>query len=334
MKNLDLILPFSIPPEGLEKDLLRAIKAPSLAKLIGSAKQTKLFSLEEFSRALPHEYIMAGKMDSINGPVLSNSPQSTWNSMKEFQLQPQEGNWFTLQPVHIHFASDHLVLMDTRRLQLSEVESKQLFTIAKAMCDEVQMELLYGDVNTWFLRADAWSGLTTATVDAACGHNIDIWMAQGEQARAWRKLQNEIQMAWFSYPINEERENQGLNPVNSVWLSCGSSELLPTNQNYLKNTDATKLIHQENQVGTTLVLDALISPSINNDWAYWLENIHQLEQDYFTPLLSAVKQNRLQQLNLICTDATQAYQFTVTPWSLRQFWIKPSLTKLFSLHSK
>jgi hypothetical protein len=74
------------------------------------------------------------------------------------------------------------------------------------------MTLQYGDASTWFLRADGWTGLKTASADAACGHNVDIWMPDGEHARAWRKLQNEIQMMWFAHTLNDEREAQGKKP--------------------------------------------------------------------------------------------------------------------------
>jgi len=331
MKKLDLILPFSIPPSGLEKDLLRSMKTPSLAKLIAPSRRSSLLQIEEFSKALPHEFLIAGQTSAEH---LGNSPADTWNRMQHLGLDPQEGTWFTLQPVHIHFASDHLVLMDTRRLQLSDADSRELFTVAKAMCDEVAMELRYGDANTWFLRADAWAGLITSTADAACGHNIDIWMAQGQHARAWRKLQNEIQMAWFSHSINQAREDQGLNPINSLWISGGGTQPLPQQPKTAHNPDVRAFIEQNDASESMIVFDALIGAAINSDWGFWLENMHMLEENCFTPLLSALQQNRLQQLNLICTDATRAYQFTLTPWSLRKFWVKPSLTQLFSLHSQ
>ncbi|MFX8047684.1 hypothetical protein ABTK64_20425, partial [Acinetobacter baumannii] len=61
----------------------------------------------------------------------------------------------------------------------------------------------------------------------ATGHNIDIWMHKGEQERAWRKFQNEIQMTWYDHPVNQAREARGLLPVNSVWL-FGQGALLDT----------------------------------------------------------------------------------------------------------
>ncbi len=194
-ETLEIILPFSIPPAGLEKDLIKAMHTPALAKLIACSSKKVLLTSEEFSKALAHEYLLAGDLNTID---FSNSPATAWDDMQTRGITPQTGFWFRLQPIHIHFARDHLVLMDQRRLQITENESRQLFALAKTVCDEFEMELVFGDNHTWFLRCDAWSSLKTATVDAACGHNIEIWMAQGEHARAWRKLQNEIQMLWIT----------------------------------------------------------------------------------------------------------------------------------------
>jgi hypothetical protein len=207
MKNLELILPFSIPPSGLENDLLKAMQTPALARLIASAKRMPLRNIDPFSKALVHEYFLANELQGAH----DCDPPVTLNRMRDMGLQPVDGRWFTLQPVHIHIARDHLVLTDQRRLDISEQESRVLFEIAKTATDEAGMTLQYGDASTWFLRADGWTGLKTASADAACGHNVDIWMPDGEHARAWRKLQNEIQMMWFAHTLNDEREAQGKN---------------------------------------------------------------------------------------------------------------------------
>src|SRR5690606_12665127 len=109
------------------------------------------------------------------------------------------------------------------QLQLAEDEAQALFESALSVCEESGKSLLYGDAHTWFLRADDWQDLHTSTPDAACGHNIDIWMPKGQNERDWRRLQNEIQMHWHAHAINEQRAERGLKPVNSVWLWGGTA---------------------------------------------------------------------------------------------------------------
>jgi len=341
MKNLELILPFSIPPSGLENDLLKAMQTPALARLIASAKRMPLRNIDPFSKALVHEYFLANELQGAH----DCDPPVTLNRMRDMGLQPVDGGWFTLQPVHIHIARDHLVLTDQRRLDISEQESRVLFEIAKTATDEAGMTLQYGDASTWFLRADGWTGLKTASADAACGHNVDIWMPDGEHARAWRKLQNEIQMMWFAHTLNDEREAQGKKTINSVWLSGGAGTLMKQEKRIDRAQSFTDLLSapdlqntQNAQNNTTstdttcVLLELLTEPAINSDWGQWLTQIQTLENDWFAPVLAALKNRQLDSLTLHCSDAHLLASFKLTPWSLRQFWIKPSLQALFTLN--
>ena len=74
----------------------------------------------------------------------------------------------------------------------------------------------------WYLSSDAFGTLAGASPLRASGRNIEIWLPHeahtGERSRAWMKLQNEVQMAWFEHPVNEAREARGLPAVNSIWF--------------------------------------------------------------------------------------------------------------------
>lgn len=342
MNHLEIILPFCIPPAPLAPDLLRELRTPAFATLIALANRGKMQSFDTFSRQLPHESWLAGhfSLESRAGIAQAdfhadenhlNSPATTHHKMREFGLTPGEGFWFTLSPVHIHIARDHLVLTDQRRLNLSETEARVLFDAALPMCAELGKTLLYGDAKTWFLRADAWHALQTATMDAACGHNIDIWMPQGEQEVAWRKLQNEIQMLWFIHDVNAQRDARGDNLVNSVWLHSGSAALAPMPALLPSGTDLSAIIRGMNRHNTSLLqIDSLLEPALNNDWAGWLDAMHQLETQWFAPLLQALKNKKIRRLSLVTTDANRLMRFSLTSNSGWKFWRTPSLDQLFS----
>lgn len=330
MKNLELILPFSIPPSGLENDLIKAMQTPALARLIASANHSTVKNIDPFAKALVHEYLLADELEGAH----DSDPSVTLNRMQEKGLRPTEGRWFTLQPVHIHIARDHLVLTDQRRLDISEQESRVLYGIAKTAAEEAGMTLLYGDALTWFLRADSWTGLTTASADAACGHNVDIWMPDGEHARAWRKLQNEIQMLWFAHTLNDEREALGKKVINSVWLSGGADTLMTQNKPTHTAHSFGDLLTGSDASSTDTVcvlLEQLSESAINSDWGQWLTKMQTLESDWFAPVLATLKNRQLDSVTLFCSDAHRLTSFRLTPWSLRKFWIKPSLQALFTL---
>ena len=343
MSHLQIILPFSIPPSAMTANLLRELQTPALAMLIAHAKRMPVRVIEDFSRALPHEFLLAehsSLRDAIESttPNLDlqknrqNSPASTHNKMHQFGLTPSNGFWFTLSPVHIHVARDHLVLTDQRKLTISADEAHALFDVAKILCDEVGISLLYGDEKNWFLRADQWRELQTSTLDAACGHNIDIWMPKGEHSLAWRKLQNEIQMSWFIHAVNVNREELGGTRLNSLWLHSGSEGMTsaPNVQDANQTLDQLVAKFKRDEMHH-LYLDALLAPALNNDWPAWLDAIHQLETAWFAPLLQALKDKKIQSVSLIVTDANKVISFKLTQRSFWKFWTSPSVDKLFSI---
>jgi hypothetical protein len=174
--------------------------------------------------------------------------------------------------------------------------------------------------------------MQTSTLDAACGHNIDIWMPTGECSLPWRKLQNEIQMSWFIHAVNAQREDRGERLLNSLWLHSGSAELATTP----KIVDAHQTLEQillklkQNET-LSLNLEALLAPALNNDWPAWLDAIHQMEKEWFAPVLHALEKKKLACLTLVATNANSVASFKLTPRSLWKFWTPASLDKLFSI---
>jgi hypothetical protein len=348
MRHIDFLLPFGLPPAEMAADLLKAIEIPILAILLAQAKPRAAMEFDGFSRSLPHEAWLAGQFGLTSRLAASGSPPVATAAMQACGLKPDAGVWFMLHPVHIHIARDHLVLTDMRQLSVSEQESRILFDIAKPLFDEAGKNLVYGDPYTWFVRADDWNALQTSTPDAACGHNIDIWMPKGDGERAWRKLQNEVQMHWHAHAVNAEREMRGAKPVNSLWLWGGTPvamEITATSYSEVFNLPGwmrafgqfgprplavespAGLIEAQAERGLA-VFDTLIGPALAGDWSEWLDRFHGLETDWFGAMADALKAGKIDHIGLIFTHNTGLLEFTVKRHSLRKFWVKPSLARL------
>lgn len=351
MNQIDILLPFGLPPADLAKDLLRQCKTPSLAILLSRAKVLHTDEADPFSHALPHETWLTQKFLSSSF-VPENSPPAAEAQMRKLGLQAEPGTWFILQPVHFHIARDHLVLTDPRQLALDDEESRLLFEAARPLFEEAGKTLVYGDAMTWFVRADDWRDLHTATPDAACGHNIDIWLPKGNAELAWRKLQNEVQMHWHMHELNAAREARGARTVNSLWLWGGSvishethagTAAPPYSDTFnlhgwiaalgasgikahavCPSIDAV-LARQERSL---VMIDTLLAPSLAADWGTWLQFMQALDTEWFTPLLSALQGGRLQRVNLVLTHNTGLTEFSISRNSLRKFWVKPNLDRL------
>ena len=330
MSHAQIIIPFGLPPAEHARDLVQTLtsRCPQrgLATLLSRHFNKSRQHIDDFSPALPHELWLR----QHHRPSEFNYQWSRLNYPK----QAEQGCWFIVNPVHLHIAQNHLVLSDHRQLALPESESRQLFDAALPLCQEAGVQLIYGDAHTWFLRADEWADFITSTPDAACGHNIEIWSVKGRKELAWRKLQNEIQMQWYIHPLKEQREARGDKAVNGLWIwgnSTMSSYTPATHENRKQAASsgstagtAGELINKPG----ILVLDQLSTAALAGDWANWLDMMTELENNWFVPLRSALKNRKLSLLSLHLSNSNTLLSTTIRPVSLCQFWRSPTLSHL------
>lgn len=341
MSQLTILLPFGLPPPELANDLLRECKAPALATLLSRAKSHQSETFDIFARTLPHERWLAQRLPLHAQACGPDSPAFAAAAMAEFGLAAQAGVWFIVEPVHIHVARDHLVLTDRRRLSLTEREADSLFESAAASFAEAGLALQRGDGRVWFVRADEWSALQTASPDAACGRNIDIWMPKGPGELAWRKLQNEVQMAWHTDAVNQEREANGLPSVNSIWLWGGAAltgnAIAPADSGVAGWPSALGIASAAFAIPDVaasraefIALDGLCAPALAGDWSGWLHAMEDLDSNFFAPVLDGLKSKRLDRVTLVASRNGALAEYGITPGSLKKFWVKPSLSRLAS----
>jgi hypothetical protein len=340
MNHLKILLPFGLPQEEMAVDLLRQMQTPALSAMLGRAAGVNAQSADPFARALPHEYWLARELGLPVQPELS--PPVAVPCMRALGMAPGPGFWFILQPAHLHVARDHLVLTDLRQLALDHDAAISLYEAAAALFDEAGRSLLFGDAAHWFLRADDWGGLLTSSPDAACGHNIDIWMPKGPGEREWRKLQNEVQMLWHAHAVNQDRLEHGAHAVNALWMWGGGAEFpAGTCRRYrpgagrfdilggdmLQAADAAALIAATEDTAL-LELNDLAGPALAGDWRAWLDAFHQLEAHWLAPMMAALKDGKLGRISLVLTDGARQRRFEVHRSMSWKFWQTPSLARL------
>ncbi len=338
MKQLTVVVPFALIPPELANDLTRAYTAPALAMLLGRHANLSITATEPDARLLPHEAWLAPRLTG----AASDQPPLAHAAMRALGLPPQDGYWFLAHPVHLALARTHMVLGDPRGLRLDDGDARALFDATRPYFEEVGKTLLYGDANTWFLRADDWRAMRTASPDAAIGENLADWMPDGPSRRDFRKLQNEVQMLWHAHPVNAAREQRGLIPVNSFWMWGGAegapaplpelaeSACLPWLSVLaapgLRGAGAAAVLDRPHN--TIAVLGEALPAGKEADWSAWLMHMQQLEQQWFAPLLAALQGGQLDTLQLVLTSRTHAVACTVSRGALRKFWRRPSLQGL------
>jgi hypothetical protein len=359
MAQLSLVLPFALPAPEFAADLVRALEAPSLAALLSRSSNQMFRALEPAARVLPHELWIARALGLASGVA----PAIAASAMRGYGLDPLDGTWFIVNPAHIQIAHSHLMLGDIRQLGLREDEGAALFESARACCIDAGHTLLYGAPDTWFLRADDWDDIQTASPDAAVGMNLTDWVPAGNQARAFRKLQNEVQVSWYTHPVNAARESRGAAPVNAIWPWGGASLASEQAQKLVASAGARKLerpavsayaapgwlaaLADQRLPDLAGIADILIdkggagqngsrllacgnvaAAAISADWHAWLQEMHALEAALFAPLLAAVKQGRIRQLRLVLSHRDGHLETTTSPMAQRMFWRRPTLERL------
>jgi hypothetical protein len=318
MASPEILIPFGLPPAEHAKDLVRLLSSKcntdGLAMLISRYQSLVRERFDDFSPQLPHEAWLTKHFNHSFVQHYAN----------KLNVQLSAGHWFVLQPVHLHIARNHLVLTDYRQLNLSESDALLLFEKAQTLCQEAGVECVFGSAHIWFLRADNWTDLITSSPDAACGHNIEIWSAKGAQELAWRKLQNEIQMAWFAHPINQQREARGEPMINGLWL-WGGAHLITKKNTLLSSSNSAQFFLAPPEL---TLIDQLTSSALANDWGRWAESMIELEHSWFKPIFNALKERKLDQIQLHLSNSNTLLSVQTNRMSLYQFWRRPTLNNL------
>jgi len=330
MPHPTLIIPFALAPAEHAKDLLATLQAPSLAQLLSHASAVRRDAFEPYAPLLPHEQRLIGSRRD-------NSPEIAHALMQQLGMPTEPGYWFVLEPAHFHVARDHLVLTDRRQLAIDEATSQTLFDAACPLFEELGYTLRYGDARHWLLRADGWSELRTCTPDAACGHNIDVWLPTGSGERDWRRLHNEVQMLWHTHTINDAREQRGERRVNALWLWGGSAGLDgQATQQHAQAAGLQELARcslgrpaaptsNDNELR---LMDVLMGPALAGDWSGWLTAMAKLDASHISPLLAQLKLGGIDGITVVCTDSTRLHEWQLRRASMRKFWIRASLARL------
>lgn len=338
MSHLTLVLPFALPPKELASDIGRHLNAPALAALVSRTARRKVVPGSASVRQLPHEAWLSRALAPDQA-----TPAFAHAAMRGFGLEPDRGHWFLVHPAHIEIARSHLLLHDVRRLELSEAHSHALFETARPYFEDCGHTLAYADAGTWFLRADEWAGMDTASPDAAAGLDISFFLPSGPSAIRFRKLQNEIQMLWHEHPANLEREAARQSAVNAFWPWAGGGRTAFPTRLFASGAqpwmNALAAATGGASVGAAAVLattgdrmaycDHLSAPAVGGDWSAWLAAMQGLERDWFAPALAALKSGSIERFSLVLSGREALLETTTTRLAQRKFWRRPTLDTLF-----
>jgi hypothetical protein len=125
--------------------------------------------------------------------------------------------WLRADPVHLRADMGKLVVFPADVLSLSLDQSSRMlqWLVAQDLFPGPDLELL--TATCWVCAPPEPADMLTVSPQAAYGANATQSIAQGGNAAQWHARMNEIQMLLHRCPVNEERERDGLAPINSLW---------------------------------------------------------------------------------------------------------------------
>ena len=209
--QITLVIPELIWPEA-DDTVLDQLACPALTTLLARSRRTRrpAQSLEAtladaFGRSSPTPYAalrLLGEARSATAPTLGDDC------------------WLCSDPVHLRYHQQQLILADCGGFAISLPE-------AQALADELNSELPelgrfhVAAAGRWYLRlADRTlaEGFETLPLSLVAGRRIERLLPETPAARTLRSRLNEAQMLLHAHPINQQREDAGLLPINSLWL--------------------------------------------------------------------------------------------------------------------
>lgn len=340
---LHLVLPALLWPNQTGSQAVAGVRLPSLNTLFGlgvlqhssrKARTTAILELFGHDQGLQAHFRRLGE-DNPEPSVLQPAPASS----------SAHTAILCADPVHLHFAREHVLLADATDLDITHDEAEALVSALNDTFND--LEPGFGRFEAchptrWYVHLTQPPQARFSVLDAVVGRPVALFMPEGEEARRWRQLMNEAQVVLHNHPINQAREARGRQAVNSLWLwGEGDASITPrapaarvlSHDPLVRGLarasgaqadcpDADRADHAL-AADTLLVLDGLYKPSLYLDLDRWLAGLLALERDWFAPCLQALRQGRFDRLVLHAPGEGGSLQLTVKRHDLLKFWRRP-----------
>lgn len=214
--GVHLLIPYASSIAQGCTQVLRTLVLPHLEKLLARLAHLHTEAGDEFTLSMPHERVLAREIG-----LPGHDGLIPWAAWQVEQAGRDSGGdaWARITPCHWTVATDHIDMSHPHDLQLHADESLALLAAMGPYFEQDGIQLEYDAPTLWLARGELFRHLATASLDRVAGRTLDDWMPRSPEARALRRLQQEMQMLLYTHEVNAQRERGGLPPVNSFWAS-------------------------------------------------------------------------------------------------------------------
>ena len=332
--NLHLFVPDIFWPDGSQTDIYQHLKLPALETILAKSNCSEA---------------EGGALEAWLCKIFNVSKQQDWPvapimlQCEENKMKTGENYWLRADPVHLRIENNHMLLGDNQVLNISLEEANSFTTSINQFFSDDGIVLLPLHADRWYVKCDETPELRTFLLSQVVGKNINSFLPCGKEGVTWNSRINEIQMFLYEHPLNRNREERGELPVNSIWVWGGGVRPLEVHTSYTCIWGNHVLIHaltamgkvacydlpeiadkilnyDDNSGDQLIVLDNLQKYACYRDAYNWRNELMKMEQNWFYPLLQALKKRQIHQLKLTVVNENSTRDFVLTYSSLWKFW--------------
>ena len=275
-----IIIPGALPPAPIAGELAQYIRSacPALCARLDHMTATARALDPEHTGCTPREALELQQLGYAPAP--GHTLGAGLGPLRAGVFDPDEPIWLA-ELSSIAVGSQGATMMHPEALEIRPAEADALFESVATLWDGSGISALPVGPQRWRIWLPPRAQTPSISPQAVAGMALADWWPQGDTMRAWRRLVNEIQMAWHDHPVNTTRAQNGHYPINSLWLYGGSPGWRAT-------AAASAVAH------STLLLDDLVASHAAQDWARWIDALPRVNEalnhapaDAFITLLGA-----------------------------------------------
>lgn len=240
-------------------------------------------------------------------------------------LSQHNGTLLCADPIHLEVGVSEVILNTHRFDDLSTTDADNLIALLNQHFSQDGLQFVKGVANRWYLLLAQDDSLQTIPLEERRGKNIAQYLPQSNKIKLQR-VQNELQMLLHSSAVNQQREQQGKLPVNSLWFWGGGVKIKARTR--VRSVmgggiqgEVAALIAQCDYQATAkspqhtlnqyvagghhlLILDQLTGFALQDDLVAWQQELKQLEQKWFAPMKKLLDKGKLKLVLHPCNGAS------------------------------
>lgn len=124
-------------------------------------------------------------------------------------------------PVYLQADQDRLLLFAGDGLDVRDAEAQQLAALVNDHFQDRGWRFEAVTPERWYLCLEQAPDVHTVPLDQVVGRDINARLPGGPHGSHWRAALNEVQMLLHENPMNQQRQQRGALPINSVWFWGG-----------------------------------------------------------------------------------------------------------------